>query len=68
MLIDHALRFTVERTRRSYLYPARHFAGLVTDVNLPPMGLRVRLKASFDVPAVPAAGADRLVALKRATG
>jgi hypothetical protein len=47
--IRHALRFTVPRTRRAYVYPARHFASGETDPNLPPMGMRVRLKASFDI-------------------
>src|SRR5437763_267974 len=47
--IRHALRFTVKRTRRAYVYPARHYASDLTDPHLPPMGLRVRLKASFDV-------------------
>ena len=42
--IDHALRFTARRTRRAYVYPARHFASDSTDAALPPMGLRVRLK------------------------
>jgi hypothetical protein len=44
--IDHALRFTVERTRRAYVYPARHYASSSDDRALPPMGLRVRLKAA----------------------
>ena len=43
--IDHALRFTARRTRRAYVYPARHFASDDSDPSLPPMGLRVRLKA-----------------------
>lgn len=43
--IHHALRFTAPRTRRAYVYPARHFASDSTDPNLPPMGLRVRLRA-----------------------
>ena len=47
--ITHALRFTASRTRRAYVYPARHFASSNTDPNLPPMGMRVRLKASFDI-------------------
>jgi hypothetical protein len=47
--IKHALRFTVGRSRRAYVYPARHFASGDTDPNLPPMGMRVRLKASFDI-------------------
>lgn len=47
--ITHALRFTAQRTRRAYVYPARHFASSNTDPNLPPMGMRVRLKAGFDI-------------------
>jgi hypothetical protein len=64
-VIDHALRFTVERTRRAYLYPARHYASSLTDVNLPPMGLRVRLRASFNVRPFPRQARIVLVALKR---
>jgi hypothetical protein len=47
--IRHALRFTVRRTQRAYVHPATHFASSDTDPRLPPMGLRVRLKASYDV-------------------
>lgn len=47
--ISHALRFTAARTRRAYVHPARHFASDNPDPNLPPMGMRVRLKASFDI-------------------
>jgi hypothetical protein len=47
--IKHALRFTAQSTRRAYVYPARHFASNNTNPNLPPMGMRVRLKASFDI-------------------
>jgi hypothetical protein len=64
-VIDHALRFTVEHTRRAYIYPARHYASNLTDPNLPPMGLRVRLKASFDVSGFPRQARIVLVALKR---
>ena len=46
--INHAVRFTVWRTQRAYIHPATHFASSFTDPNLPPMGLRLRLKASFD--------------------
>lgn len=63
--IDHALRFTAERTRRAFLYPARHFASSSNDPTLPPMGLRVRLKASFDVRPFPRQARIVLVALKR---
>ena len=51
--IDHALRFTVSRTRRAYVYPARHFASNDDNPDLPPMGQRLRLKASFDVSRYP---------------
>jgi hypothetical protein len=47
--IDHALRFTVARSQKGYINPATHQAGSSTDPNLPPMGARFRLKASFDL-------------------
>jgi hypothetical protein len=47
--IDHALRFTAPRTRNAFVYPARHFASSSADPALPPMGLRVRLKAGADL-------------------
>lgn len=49
--IRHALRFTVGRTRRAYVPPATHYASNDTNANLPPMGMRVRLKASFVIPS-----------------
>jgi hypothetical protein len=49
--INHALRFTVSRSRRAYVHPARHFASSNTSPDLPPMGMRVRLKASVDISA-----------------
>ena len=47
--INHAIRFTVPQTQRAYVWPARHFASSLTDTNYPPMGLRLRLKANFDL-------------------
>jgi hypothetical protein len=64
-VIDHALRFTVERTRCAYISPARHYASSLTDSDLPPRGLRVRLKASFDVAGFPKQARVVLTALKR---
>ena len=64
-VIDHALRFTVERTRRAYISPARHYASNLTDADLPPMGLRVRLKATFDMRGFPKQARIVLTALKR---
>jgi hypothetical protein len=45
--IGHAIRFTVHNTNDTYIWPARHHAG-ITDPNLPPMGARFRLKASYN--------------------
>ena len=50
-LIPHALRFTVAQTRRAYVLPANHWASSDPSRNLPPMGMRVRLKASYRIPA-----------------
>ncbi len=62
--IDHALRFTVQRTRRAYVFPARHFASDLTDASLPPMGLRVRLKQSYPTGGFPRQARIVLQALK----
>jgi hypothetical protein len=51
--IRHALRFTCPRTRRAYVAPATHWASSSTDAALPPMGMRVRLRADFDVTPFP---------------
>ena len=63
-VIDHALRFTAPRTRRAYVYPARHYASSSDDPSLPPMGLRVRLKASLDISGFPPQARVVLQALK----
>lgn len=47
--INHAIRFTAAQTQRAYVWPARHFASSITDINVPPMGQRFRLKASFNI-------------------
>lgn len=49
--IRHALRFTVASTRRAFVPPARHWASSSTDIYRAPMGMRVRLKASYVIPA-----------------
>ena len=48
-VIEHALRVTVVKTRRAYVYPATHYASPHTDENLPRMGERIRLRQDFDV-------------------
>ncbi len=62
--IDHALRFTASQTRRAYIWPARHYASSSTDPALPPMGLRVRLKAGYDISGFPPQSRVVLQALK----
>jgi hypothetical protein len=64
-VIRHALRFTTPETRREYVYPARHYASDSNDAGLPPMGLRVRLKASYDVSGLSAHARVIAVALKQ---
>ena len=63
--IKHALRFTVPTTRRAFVLPATHWASNVTDPNAPPMGTRLRLKASFDISTFPADDQVILTALKK---
>jgi hypothetical protein len=48
-IVEHAMRVTVVKTRRAYVYPARHFASRLTDENLPRMGERIRLRQDFDI-------------------
>lgn len=63
--IRHALRFTVRRSRRAYVPPATHFASRLTDANLPPMGMRVRLKSTVDISKFPPPARVILAALQR---
>lgn len=63
--IDHAIRLTVQVSRRSYLYPARHHAGSTTSANAPAMGQRYRLKAGFDIGGYPTSMQVVLRALKK---
>jgi hypothetical protein len=48
-MVEHAMRVTARRTRRSYVYPATHFASDFNDDNLPRMGERFRLRKDFDI-------------------
>jgi hypothetical protein len=62
--IHHALRFTVGCTRRSYVWPARHQAG-VANPACPPMGARFRLKGGYDMSGFPLRARIVLRAMKR---
>lgn len=63
--IKHALRFTVPKSKREYIAPARHHAGHGDDPDLPPMGMRVRLKKDFDVSGYPQEAQVILKALQK---
>jgi Bacterial TSP3 repeat len=63
--IDHALRFTAPQTRAAYIYPARHFASSSNSASLPPMGLRVRLKATANLSGLSPDARVIAVALQR---
>ncbi|WP_225320916.1 hypothetical protein [Streptomyces luteolifulvus] len=63
--IPHALRITVPSSDRSHVWPARHDAGTAHDPDLPPMGLRLRLKQSADTSELPPQAKVIAEALKR---
>jgi hypothetical protein len=63
--IDHALRVTVQRTQKGYIHPATHFASGDSDPSLPPMGLRLRLKAGYSLAGFHGESLIILRALKR---
>jgi hypothetical protein len=63
--IGHALRFTAPCTAKAYVYPARHDASTCSGSDLPPMGLRVRLKAGVNISALPYQARVVAQALKR---
>jgi hypothetical protein len=62
--IDHAIRFTVSDTRRAYVPPATHYASSDPDPGRPPMGMRVRLRADFDISGYPDQARVILTAMK----
>jgi hypothetical protein len=64
-VINHAMRFTVATTQAAYTHPATHYASSNQDPNEPPMGLRVRLKASYDLSGFHGQSLVILTALKK---
>ncbi len=63
--INHALRFTVPTTQQAFVAPASHWASSTTNPSAPPMGTRLRLKASFDISGFSPANQVILTALKK---
>ena len=62
--INHAIRFTAPSTQAGFIHPATHFASSSSNPDLPPMGLRLRLKASFDISHFPRVARIILRAMK----
>jgi hypothetical protein len=62
--INHAIRFTVQQSDQSYIWPARHQAGIAANPALPPMGARFRLKAGYDLTAFSAQAKVILLAMQ----
>ena len=63
-VINHALRFTVSQTQNTFLWPARHQASSSSNSSLPPMGLRLRLKAGVNISSFSRTNQIILTALK----
>src|SRR6266496_3385589 len=63
--INHALRFTLPSSQKAFVLPATHWASTNTNTSAPPMGLRLRLKASFDISGYPADDQVILTAMKK---
>jgi len=63
-VINHALRFTAPSTQNAYVFPASHHAGS-SNSSLPPMGVRMRLKANVDISGFPASAKAVATALKK---
>jgi hypothetical protein len=63
--IRHAIRFTVPKTQRAFVWPARHYASSLTDPKYPPMGVRFRLRADFDISGFSPTNQIILKALKK---
>src|ERR1700716_1391932 len=64
-VVDHAIRFTAQRTDRRFVWPARHQAGAASDASLPPMGARFRLRSDFDTSGYSAQTRVVLTAMQR---
>ena len=63
--IRHAIRFTVPKTQKAFVWPARHYASSLTASNYPPMGVRFRLRASYDISGFSTTNQIILRALKK---
>jgi len=63
--VNHAIRFTVQSTQKAFIHPATHYASSNTNPAAPPMGLRVRLKAGYDISRFTGEARVILIAFKK---
>jgi hypothetical protein len=63
--LDHAIRMTFDSTQNAWIHPASHCAGDTSSGNAPPMGLRLRLKASYGLGHFTGAAKTIATALKK---
>jgi hypothetical protein len=63
--LTHAIRFTIVKSRKAYVAPARHWASRSDDPKLPPMGMRVRLRGDYDISKFPESARVILTGLKK---
>jgi len=63
--VEHAIRFTVQHSQKAYVWPARHYASSLVDPQYPPMGMRFRLRASYDISSFSPQARTILIALKK---
>jgi hypothetical protein len=64
-VINHALRVTFSQTQQGYIHPATHYASNSRDPTLPPMGLRIRMKASYDISQITGQSYIIAIAMKK---
>jgi hypothetical protein len=63
--IQHAIRITLQNSRAGFVPPASHWAATSSNANAAPMGMRLRLKASFDISGFSATNQVILKALQQ---
>jgi hypothetical protein len=63
--IKHAIRVTLQHSKAAFVAPASHWASNSSNANAAPMGMRMRLKASFNISSYSAANQVILKAMQQ---
>jgi hypothetical protein len=63
--INHAIRFTLQDSQAAFTPPASHWASTTSNSLAAPMGMRMRLKSSFDISGFSPANQVILTALQQ---